>query len=52
VADYIASGKCKNIIIMSGAGISVAAGIPDFRSPGNYDRQKSKSKDSFSFKYV
>ncbi|KAJ7773524.1 histone deacetylase-like protein [Mycena olivaceomarginata] len=32
VAQYIASGKCKNIVIMSGAGISRAAGIPDFRS--------------------
>jgi len=34
VADAIKSGKCKNIIVMTGAGISVAAGIPDFRSPG------------------
>ncbi|KAJ7678138.1 DHS-like NAD/FAD-binding domain-containing protein [Mycena polygramma] len=34
VAQYIASGKCKNIVVMTGAGISRAAGIPDFRSEG------------------
>eukprot|EP01119_Soliformovum_irregulare_P018061 TRINITY_DN5473_c0_g1_i3.p1 TRINITY_DN5473_c0_g1~~TRINITY_DN5473_c0_g1_i3.p1 ORF type:complete len:433 (+),score=93.38 TRINITY_DN5473_c0_g1_i3:116-1414(+) len=34
VVRAIKEGKCSNIIVMSGAGISVGAGIPDFRSPG------------------
>lgn len=32
VADFMLSGKCRNVIWLSGAGVSVAAGLPDFRS--------------------
>ncbi|PAV82640.1 hypothetical protein WR25_26713 isoform C [Diploscapter pachys] len=35
IAQFIKTGKPENVIVMTGAGISTAAGIPDFRSPGS-----------------
>jgi len=34
IAQYIAEKECKKVVVMCGAGLSTAAGIPDFRTPG------------------
>lgn len=34
IAQYIKEGRANNVVLMVGAGISVSAGIPDFRTPG------------------
>lgn len=45
LCSRIRSGHYKRIIVMAGAGISVAAGIPDFRTPGSglYDNLEKYS---------
>eukprot|EP00591_Stephanopyxis_turris_P008016 CAMPEP_0195534916 /NCGR_PEP_ID=MMETSP0794_2-20130614/43290_1 /TAXON_ID=515487 /ORGANISM="Stephanopyxis turris, Strain CCMP 815" /LENGTH=375 /DNA_ID=CAMNT_0040667911 /DNA_START=64 /DNA_END=1191 /DNA_ORIENTATION=+ len=34
IARWMKEGACSKVVILSGAGVSVSAGIPDFRTPG------------------
>eukprot|EP00455_Lapot_gusevi_P019327 TRINITY_DN2071_c0_g1_i1.p1 TRINITY_DN2071_c0_g1~~TRINITY_DN2071_c0_g1_i1.p1 ORF type:complete len:744 (+),score=178.34 TRINITY_DN2071_c0_g1_i1:283-2514(+) len=42
LASLLAQGKFKNIVVLSGAGISTTAGIPDFRSKQGFFGQNPK----------
>jgi len=45
ISQYIKSGKCNKIAILAGAGISVSAGIPDFRSKGGFYKTLNIKRD-------
>ncbi|XP_018610439.2 NAD-dependent protein deacetylase sirtuin-3 [Scleropages formosus] len=34
IARLMKLGRCRNVVVVAGAGISTASGIPDFRTPG------------------
>merc|ERR1712151_657346 len=57
VARYFKNHNCRRILVLTGAGISTSAGIPDFRSPGNglYSRLQQynlpKPEAMFDLKY-
>lgn len=43
IAHLIKSGNARRIVVMTGAGVSVAAGIPDFRTPGTGNHSKKRN---------
>ena len=47
LAEDLGNGKFKKVVVLTGAGISVNAGIPDFRSPktGLYATLKKSHPD-------
>jgi NAD-dependent SIR2 family protein deacetylase len=53
IARFITSSECSSIIFLTGAGISVSSGIPDFRSPGGmYDTLRPDLITATSCKFV
>ena len=36
VAKFLGSAECRSVALLTGAGMSFGACIPDFRSPGGY----------------
>uniref|UniRef100_A0A7S4R7Q9 Deacetylase sirtuin-type domain-containing protein n=1 Tax=Ditylum brightwellii TaxID=49249 RepID=A0A7S4R7Q9_9STRA len=48
----LASGSYRNIVIVTGAGVSTAAGVPDFRSPGGlFDTLRREFGNRFPWVY-
>ena len=45
LCSRVKAGRYKRVVVMAGAGVSVAAGIPDFRTPGSglYDNLEKYS---------
>jgi len=41
--------QCSRVVVLSGAGMSTAAGIPDFRSAGGLYESSTKLVESFTF---
>lgn len=48
VARLVKLGRCKNVVVVAGAGISTASGIPDFRSVSEGFVLSTPSSSSFS----
>eukprot|EP00854_Cymbomonas_tetramitiformis_P028565 gene28565-35425_t len=59
IAKLIRDGNARNIVAVCGAGISVSAGIPDFRTPGTglydnlqkYDLPEGRPESVFELEY-
>ena len=47
IVNGLKNGQFKNIVFITGAGISTSAGIPDFRSKGGLFEQTRKKDEPF-----